>query len=527
LEILVIYPSVAAGHRPIRKKNLKSPNGPFSIMAGVGKEIPAGKQRAGVLRAAGDGALFGLASAAPFRARRPASQSKRGQGSGPDGRAVPVRPQQGDAVPCVQTLGIPTGSKIAAMAFGSEHAFVCCADKTILSTGSNSFGQLGIGSDRLVQHAFAPLDLRLPVVSTSCGRAHTIFATLYGEVYACGSNTSGQLGLGDFEDRLELTKLHLSQTTVISVAAGDNHTLAVTKRGELYSFGNNSEGQLGISRLQDQANRTFCNRTDDLASKATPTLIQFEPELAASRRPVAFEVLQMSCGARHCTAIVRTWRMDTREVISDRDLYSWGSNTQGQLGKSKTCEFQGTPRWVKIHSAMQRKQLPDDFPDPPPKAHVGDASHMLWYDSSGESQDCIPQVVGENSSEWEWGGYGEVPVPGGKTKSQGYLKRHASILHHEQMIAVNKSPLRVACGAEFTLIVTADSSVYACGCCDKGQLGVRGMKNRYEPVLITTLHGKQVTDVACGREHAFALVQVLSLPALTHPLGLSFYYFIF
>jgi hypothetical protein len=135
--------------------------------------------------------------------------------------------------------------------------------------------------------------------------------------------------------------------------------LAVTKHGELFSFGNNCEGQLGISRLQDVdrryqrmkldektmkygleakmkfeyntlhndllqfpttlivffVSRTFCNRIDDLKSTATPTRIQFEVELAASRHPVSFEVLQLSCGSRHCAAIVRTWRMDTHEVF--------------------------------------------------------------------------------------------------------------------------------------------------------------------------------------------------------------------
>jgi alpha-tubulin suppressor-like RCC1 family protein len=467
--------------------------------------------------AAGDVTLFGLAAAAPFRAsRRQGGKARRERGESQSTVTTAVRGHQREDQGCpqgaasrIQALGALAGNKIAAMAAGPEHAFVCFADKTILSTGSNFFGQLGTGSDGLSQKAFAPLELRHPIVSVSCGRAHTIMATLYGEVYACGSNTSGQLGLGDFEDRLVLTRSDLSQWTVISVAAGENHTLAVTKRGQLYSFGSNSEGQLGISRPQDQANRTFCNRTDDLTSKAKPTLIQFEPELAASRRPLAFEVLQMCCGARHCMAIVRTWRMDTQEVISERDLFSWGSNRHGQLGKSRVCEYQGTPRWVKIHPAQQRKQLPDDFADPPAKAREGDPSSMLWYDSSGESQGSDLDAASATSSQWEWGGYGEVPVAGGKNKkSSGFQKLNASAIRHEEMISVRKAPRRVSCGAEFTLIVTADSSVYACGCCDKGQLGVRGMKDRDEPSLVSALHGKAVTDVACGREHAFALVKV-------------------
>ena len=296
------------------------------------------------LIATGDCSSFGLKSAPkckPPSCRRPPTSGNPAHGS------VSKAEQAGETV--VQMLALPTESKIAAMAAGANHSVVCLVDKTLLTTGSNFFGQLALSVDAQ-QRAFAPLDIRLPIVSVACGTAHTMLVTLYGELYACGNNTSGQLGLEDFEDRLVLTRSDLSDSNLISVVAGDNHTLAVTKRGELYSFGNNCEGQLGISRLQDQDNRTFCNRTDNLTSTATPTLVQFEPELAASRRPLAFEILQLSCGARHTVAIVRTWRVDTHEVVSERDLFSWGSNRHGQLGRPADIEFQGTPRWVQIHA---------------------------------------------------------------------------------------------------------------------------------------------------------------------------------
>lgn len=88
----------------------------------------------------------------------------------------------------------------------------------------------------------------------------------------------------------------------------------------------------------------------------------------------------------------------------------------------------------------------------------------------------------------------------------GFSRMNEANKKFEDSIAINKAPLRVSCGAEFTLIVTVDANVYACGGCYKGQLGVKGMKDRYAPSLVSTLHGKTVTDVACGREHAFAVV---------------------
>lgn len=323
--------------------------------AGTGLEVMA----------AGDCSAFGLESAPKYKppsSRHPANS--RVQPAKQLGGSVDKNVRAGETVilrltatTVVQMLALPSASRIAAMAAGANHSVVCLADQTIWTTGFNFFGQLAIGVDGSKQSAFAPLDIRLPIVSVACGTAHTMLVTLYGELYASGTNTSGQLGLQDFEDRLVLTRSDLSDSNVISVAAGNNHTLAVTKLGELYSFGNNCEGQLGISRLQDQESRTFCNRTDNLTSTATPTLVQFEPELAASRQPLAFEVLQLSCGARHSVAIVRTWRMDTHEVVSERDLFSWGSNRHGQLGKPAGIEFQGTPRWVQIHSGENSQKL--------------------------------------------------------------------------------------------------------------------------------------------------------------------------
>ena len=255
---------------------------------------------------AGNGKAFGVPSAPRFKSTRKhgtvnAVGHARGVGSAKPEAPAPSKDAGSHTtqhsvlrkVPVLQRLELASKGTIAAMAAGAEHAVICCADKTILSTGSNLFGQLGTGAHGTNQIIFTPLDVRLPIVSVSCGKAHTIVATLYGEMYSCGNNTAGQLGLGDYESRPVLTRSDLSDSSVISVVAGtgallcawlkplrcltsptpeislrskvplrppyafagDNYTLAVTRRGQLFSFGNNCEGQLGISRLQDKDNR--------------------------------------------------------------------------------------------------------------------------------------------------------------------------------------------------------------------------------------------------------------------------------
>jgi alpha-tubulin suppressor-like RCC1 family protein len=192
------------------------------------------------LWAAGDCSYFGLLKSAPKATVARNADGKKGptaqkhrtpravqhQGAIPSTRVEDAR--RGEDV-CMQKLELPSRRKISAMAAGHDHAIICCADQTLLSTGSNYFGQLGNGVDGMSQKAFSQLEIRLPIVSVACGASHTVMATLYGEMYSCGNNTSGQLGLGDFQGRLVLTRSDLSDSSVISVAAGMNDLVSLTR----------------------------------------------------------------------------------------------------------------------------------------------------------------------------------------------------------------------------------------------------------------------------------------------------------
>ncbi|KAJ8933506.1 hypothetical protein NQ318_002559, partial [Aromia moschata] len=65
-------------------------------------------------------------------------------------------------------------------------------------------------------------------------------------VYTFGSNLYGQLGCGDIlaKNSIQLVKLPCS---AVHVAAGSNHSVVLTSKGEVYTFGNAQKGQLGRS----------------------------------------------------------------------------------------------------------------------------------------------------------------------------------------------------------------------------------------------------------------------------------------
>lgn len=69
-------------------------------------------------------------------------------------------------------------------------------------------------------------------------------------LYMCGHGPGGRLGTGSETTRYQFTCIEgggLSQRKVAAVALGQNHTLATTDDGEIYSWGNNTFGQLGYA----------------------------------------------------------------------------------------------------------------------------------------------------------------------------------------------------------------------------------------------------------------------------------------
>ena len=78
-----------------------------------------------------------------------------------------------------------------------------------------------------------------------------------GEVYGWGYNGNGQLGLGNNINQLNPQRVTALQGVVVtSVVCGYAHTLAVTDEGSLYAWGANSYGQLGTGNKANSCTPT-------------------------------------------------------------------------------------------------------------------------------------------------------------------------------------------------------------------------------------------------------------------------------
>ena len=90
-----------------------------------------------------------------------------------------------------------------------------------------------------------PADCRITAVS--CGLHHTLLLSSSGLVLSFGSNSYGQLGVGDLIPRGAPVPVTGLDEVVTRISGGGYHSVALTCSGRVLTWGNNAKGQLGRS----------------------------------------------------------------------------------------------------------------------------------------------------------------------------------------------------------------------------------------------------------------------------------------
>ncbi|KAL9657247.1 hypothetical protein ABK040_011469 [Willaertia magna] len=94
----------------------------------------------------------------------------------------------------------------------------------------------------------------------SCGYDFFILLTSDGEIYSWGKNSFSQLGYVTLNENIVKTpfKISLDDKIIEKISCGSIHTIILTTEHELYGFGDNEEGQLGLP-LENEENSEFEN----------------------------------------------------------------------------------------------------------------------------------------------------------------------------------------------------------------------------------------------------------------------------
>ena len=96
----------------------------------------------------------------------------------------------------------------------------------------------------------------------AAGQCHLAVVAEDGAVYTCGYGVYGQLGLGDGQPRRRLTGVPqavFAGSRVVMVSCGFWHSMAVTAAGHAWTCGSNGSGQLGVG---DRTNRLGFTQVD-------------------------------------------------------------------------------------------------------------------------------------------------------------------------------------------------------------------------------------------------------------------------
>lgn len=208
-------------------------------------------------------------------------------------------------------------NNIIALAKGSaaNHCLALNENGTVWSWGSNEYGQLGLGATEVVNSNTPTMVEKIfGVVALSAGRNHSLALKDNGTVWTWGDNTYGQLGHINQEKSRIPKKIHGLQH-IVAIEAGYNHSMALSKDGTVWTWGKNINGQLGIGN-----------------EKNTNKPIQVEG---------LENVVYISAGASHCLAIK-----------NDGTVWSWGWNDYGQLGDG-SFESKNKPVQAKIKDVVK------------------------------------------------------------------------------------------------------------------------------------------------------------------------------
>jgi uncharacterized repeat protein (TIGR02543 family) len=235
--------------------------------------------------------------------------------------------------------------EIVAIAAGYNYTVALKHNGSVWVWGENSNGELGNATNAYFSSVPAQLTNLSNIAAIAAGDFHTVALTKDGTVWSWGNNNSGRLGYdtGGSSDRTprQVSTLNIDGVGVKAIAAGGGHTAALKNDGTVWTWGSNYYGQLGYNTGTVDYSITP-NRVPNLSDIDSIALGNAHTAVLKKNDRTVWEwgynsrdpVQVRLNSAEVLKGVVSIVARDNRTIalLEDGSLRGWGANDYGQLG---------------------------------------------------------------------------------------------------------------------------------------------------------------------------------------------------
>lgn len=355
----------------------------------------------------------------------------------------------------------------------------------------------------------------------TAGRGTSFVLTKSGHVYSWGNNRYGMLGLQHFDATLQPQRVEglLMRRVVRQVAAGGFHVICRTDDDEIYAWGRNNKGQLGIGEEGDDV--------------TTPTLVQFQSNARRMR------VVQVCAGQEHSIALMEKTNRTRRSQTWSQAVPLAGtliSNTMSTAGSSRLSIAASRKEATQASSDKEKAQRRGSSAvDVDEQFDVEVLRYVFaWGDESRGQLGSGDKELRYRPQENYWltkltqslqirigqiaaGGFHNLALVEGSGQVISWGAGDKGQLGHglqfdnskPQLINQLERAITIAAGLRHSAAVCdngATSEVFMWGCNGWGQLGLGDTDVRLQPTKISAIKSSRVVQVSCGERHTLLLL---------------------
>ncbi|KAL9185940.1 hypothetical protein ACHAXT_003717 [Thalassiosira profunda] len=423
-------------------------------------------------------------------------------------------------------------SPAVAVAAAAHHTLVSTRSGQLFSFGLGKGGRLGTGDENhrpLPTRIMGPLTKRI-VASIAAAENHSLCSTSDGAVYAWGSNGFGQLGIMssssrdvDAENSGSNSRLsprrvegELKQSFVVAVAAGDRHSVALTKLGEVYCWGDNRSGQLGTySSTLGSGGSSPTSPASQVNSKCChqPQRVEGLWSAQLRRKAIAVAAAEFSTLVLTMPPIVTAGESSLASLPTNT-VYGWGHGNHSPM----RVVFPSPSRQDGDASAYSRSICINPTAIACARHHsvaiTADGRVYTWglhSDSLGIEKSPSEQRKTSDSDMW---------ATASEPKQRPRSNSQTSSAISSPQLVVGMLPeqgggkaVAVSASESHTAVVTADGHLFTWGTSHGNYvMGHKGVRWQPSPRKVHRVH--RAVGVAAAKEHTALLMMGTSFPSL-------------